>query len=181
MEFSKVVKERRSVRKFKNQPIEHEIFEKIVDLARFSPSWKNTQIARYLVIESPEAKAKMATPECTFNFTYNINTLEAAPAVVVLTYIKNRSGFDRDGSFSTPMEDRWQNFDCGIAAQTFCLAAHEQGVGTVILGYFDHEVVAEICDIPKEQGVAAVIACGYPEEEPNCPKRKEVGELLSFI
>lgn len=181
MEFTNVVKERRSVRRFKNEPISHEVFEKIVDVARYSPSWKNTQIARYLIVESEELKAKIATPECTFNFAYNIGTLSNAASILVLTYIKNRSGFDKDGSFSTTKEDRWQNFDCGIAAQTFCLAAQEQGVGTVILGYFDENEIAKVCNLPEEQGIAAVIACGYPDEEPACPKRKEVEELLSFI
>ena len=40
--------------------------------------------------------------------------------------------------------DRWQMFDAGIASQSFCLAAYEQGLGSVILGIFDDAKVASI-------------------------------------
>lgn len=181
MEFEKVVKERRSIRRFKSEPVARETFEEIIDMARFAPSWKNTQIARYIVVTNPEKKASLATPECVFDFTFNLKTLESATAIVLLTYVENISGFERDGSYSTPMGATWQNFDAGIAAQTFCLAAQDKGVGTVILGYYDEKAIREKVDIPEDQVIGAVIACGYPDEEPNAPKRKEVEELVTFV
>ncbi len=51
------------------------------------------------------------------------------------------SGYEHDGTFSTPQNDRWEVFDAGIATQTFCLAAHAKGVGSVILGIFDEEKI----------------------------------------
>ncbi len=180
MDFKTVVKTRRSIRKFEDKPIPRETFEEIIDVARFAPSWKNTQIARYIVVADPELKSKLVNPDCVFNFTYNLKTLEGAAAIVLLTYVKGRSGFERDGSFSTPTGAGWQNFDAGIAAQTFCLAAQEQGVGTVILGYFNEEAVRKAIDIPEDQALGAIIACGYPAESPEAPKRKEVSELLTF-
>ena len=181
MEFEKVVKERRSIRRFKAEPVAKKTFEEIVEVARFAPSWKNTQIARYIVVADPEKKASLATPECVFDFKFNLSILESATAIVLLTYIKNRSGFERDGSFSTPNGPTWQNFDAGIAAQTFCLAAQDKGVGTVILGYFDEAAIREKVDIPEDQSIGAVIACGYPDEAPVAPKRKEVSELVTFV
>ena len=100
---------------------------------------------------------------------------------MVVTYIKGRSGYERDGSFTTSKGDRWQMFDTGIASQSFCLAAYEQGLGSVILGIFDDAKVASILDLPENQEVAALIAVGYPDEEPTAPKRKPVADLLSFI
>ena len=94
--------------------------------------------------------------------------------------VKNRSGYEKDGSYTTSKEDRWEMFDAGIATQTFCLAAHEQGVGSVIMGIFDETKIAEVIDVPEGQQVAALIAIGYPVFEPEAPKRKEVSELLSF-
>ena len=49
--------------------------------------------------------------------------------VIAVTIIKGRSGYERDGSFSTPKGDRWQMYDAGVAGEAFCLAAHEQGLG----------------------------------------------------
>lgn len=181
MELSQAIKERRSIRKFKDEAVSHEVLSEIVELARFAPSWKNTQVARYIVVEDKEAKEKLASDECTYNFAFNQNTIKGAAALVVLTYVEGRSGFDKDGSFSTPKEDRWQNFDCGLAAMNFCLAAYEKGVGSVILGYFDDKAIKEVIAIPEGQSVGALIAIGYPDEAPAPTKRKEVADLLSFI
>ena len=102
-------------------------------------------------------------------------------ALVVVTMVKNRSGYERDGSYTTSKEDRWEMFDAGIATQTFCLAAHEKGLGTVIMGIFDEAKIEEVIDIPEGQQVAALIAIGHPAITPEAPKRKEVSELVSYI
>ena len=72
-------------------------------------------------------------------------------------------------------------FDAGIACQSFCLAAHEAGLGTVIMGIFDEDGIRNLLNIPEEQELAALIAVGYPAEDPNTPKRKPVSELVRFI
>ena len=98
---------------------------------------------------------------------------------MVMTYVEKRSGFERDGSFSTTKGDRWQNFDCGVAAATFGLAAHELGLGSVVLGIFDEKKLAELLELPEGMGVACLMPLGYPAEEPAAPKRKDVADLLS--
>ena len=175
------IKERRSIRKFQDKKVPHEVIEEIVNIAAFAPSWKNTQIARYIVVEDPEKIAAIATEECTLGFTYNIKTMANAPALVLLTMVNGRSGYEKDGSFTTPKGDRWEMFDAGIAAQTFCLAAHEKGVGTVIMGIFDENKVAEIVEIPEGQQLAAIIPMGYPAGEASAPPRKDASQLLTFI
>ena len=70
--------------------------------------------------------------------------------------------------------------DAGIAAQTFCLAAWERGVGTVITGYFDEEKITRLLNLPENQKVGCVIGLGYPDEEPAAPKRKSVEDLLTY-
>ena len=101
-------------------------------------------------------------------------------ALVVLTMIKERSGYERDGSFSTPLATHWQSFDAGIAAQTFCLSAHALGLGTVIMGIYDPAEVAKVVEIPEGQEVAALIALGHPAQDPQAPARKDVDTLLRF-
>ena len=49
-------------------------------------------------------------------------------------------------------------FDVGVACQSFCLAAKEQGLGTVIMGIFDEEKITELLEIPPERELAALIA-----------------------
>lgn len=143
------------------------------------PSWKNTQIARYVLVEDRTTIDKMAE-EMVLDFKLNEKTLKNCPAVMVLTYVTGRSGYERDGSFSTPKEADFEMFDAGIAAQTFCLAAWERGVGTVITGYFDEEKITRLLNLPENQKVGCVIGLGYPDEEPAAPKRKSVEDLLTY-
>ena len=168
---------RRSIRKFKNDKINHSLLESIISTASFSPSWKNTQITRYIAIEDTSIIQKIAddfTPEFNANIVRQVSTL------IAVTFIKGRCGFERDGSFSTKKGDRWQMFDVGAACQTFCLAAHEAGLGTVIMGIWDEDGITELLDIPETQELAALIAIGYPDIAPDTPRRKSVEDLLTY-
>ncbi len=170
---------RRSIRKFKPDSVIHDILNGIIETASFAPSWKNTQITRYIAVEDPELKSRIAA-QATAAHPNNANIINSAPVLMVITIIKNRSGFERDGSFSTAKGDHWQMFDAGIASEAFCLAAYEQGLGSVIMGIFDESVIEDLLAIPDTQEVAALIAVGYPDEAPAAPKRKTVEDLISY-
>ena len=111
-------------------------------------------------------------------FQKNIDTLHGAPALVVLTTVNDRSGYERDGSFSTSKGTHWQSFDAGLAAEAFCVAAHDAGLGTVILGIYDEAKVKDVLNLPETESVSALIPIGVPAESPAAPKRKDVAELL---
>ena len=178
MTVQECIKGRRSIRKFKPDKIEHELLSEIIETASFAPSWKNTQITRYIAVEG-ELKDKIAA-EGTTPFPGNGAIIANAPVLIAVTVIKNRCGYERDGSFTTPRKDTWQMFDAGIASQTFCLAAYDKGVGSVILGIFDQAKIESLLQIPEDRELVALIPIGYPEEAPIAPKRKPVEDLLSF-
>lgn len=178
MQALECIKTRRSIRKFTDEPVSHETLEKIVEAASYAPSWKNTQIVRYIAIDDPALKDKIAK-ECTTGFTYNGGTMSSAPMLIAVTVIKGRCGYERDGSFTTSRKDTWQMFDAGVAAQTFCLAAHEYGLGTVIMGIFD-DSLSEVLEIPEDRELVNIICIGHPAESPEMPKRKTVADLLSY-
>ena len=117
METIQAIRSRRSIRKYQQRPVPHEVIEQIVADAAYAPSWKNTQIARYVLVEDRTTIDKMAE-EMVLDFKLNEKTLKNCPAVMVLTYVTGRSGYERDGSFSTPKEEGFEMFDAGIAAQT---------------------------------------------------------------
>lgn len=176
MTASECIKNRRSVRKFTGQPVSHELLARIVETASYAPSWKNTQITRYIAVEGDK---KAALSKCT-GWSGNTNIMESAPMVIAVTLIKGRCGYERDGSYSTSKGDHWQMYDVGVASEAFCLAAYEQGLGTVIMGLFDEEEAAKLLELPEDRELAALIAIGYPDESPAAPKRKTVEELLSY-
>lgn len=169
---------RRSIRKFKPDAVSHELLNEIVELASYAPSWKHTQITRYIAVEGA-LKDKIAS-EGTSIYPGNGRIIANAPMLVAVTVIKNRSGFERDGSYSTPRKDTWQMYDAGVASQTFCLAAYEKGLGSVIMGLFDQDKVEALLGLPEDRELVALIPIGYPDESPAAPKRKSVEDLLSY-
>lgn len=177
MNFSECIKTRRSIRRYKAVPVDHSIIDSVVSAASYTPSWKNTQITRYIAVEDRSILTEIAdkyTPD------YNSNIIRQAPVLIAVTFIKGRCGYERDGSFTTKKGDRWQMFDVGAACQSFCLAAWDKGLGTVIMGVFDEDGITALLDIPEEQELGALIAIGYPDIDPEVPKRKTVEQLLQY-
>ena len=167
MELVKGIKERRSTRKFTDQAVSEDDIREIVATAAYAPSWKNTQTSRYIAVVNPEKKQEIADT-CVMGFAGNQRIIGEAPVLIVETTVNERSGYERDGSFSTSKGTHWQSYDAGLAGEAFCLAAWEKGLGTVI-------------QVPETESVSALIALGYPEEVPEAPKRKETEVLLKIV
>ena len=173
MELIKGIKERRSTRKFTDQAVSEEEIREIVSAAAYAPSWKNTQTAHYIAIIN-QAKKQEIADTCVMGFAGNQRIIGQAPVLIVETTVNERSGYERDGSFSTSKGTHWQSYDAG-------LAAWEKGLGTVIMGIFEEAKVKEALQIPETESVSALIALGYPEEVPEAPKRKETELLLKIV
>ena len=131
-------------------------------------------------LAASQKKAGRIAAEGVMDFPLNQKTVSRAKQLMVITKKDGICGYEKNGGFSTSKKDGWEMFDAGIATQTFCLAAHAKGVGTVILGVFDDAKVGEIVGIPEGQTVAAVVAMGYPAFAPDMPPRKSVDDLLTL-
>lgn len=180
METRACIETRRSIRKYEARPLPREVVESIVALAAYAPSWKNTQVARYTVITDRTVLEKIAE-DCVLGFTHNAEIIRSCPALAVQSTVTGRSGYERDGSFTTSQGTHWESFDAGISAQTFCLAAHDLGIGTCIMGIFDEKKLAEVIGLPEGERASALIPMGYPAEDPKAPKRKEPDVLLRWL
>lgn len=180
MELVNAVKERRSIRRFSDKSVSPELISKIVSNAVYAPSWKNTQTTRYIAIENSLIKNQIAD-DAVCGFEFNSNTIKNAPALIAVTTRNLRSGYERDGSFSTSKGTHWQSFDAGIATQTFCLLAYAKGLGTCIMGIYDEKKVKQILNISDDYSVSALIAIGFPASPVEVPKRKTADDVLSVI
>lgn len=178
MEAIECIKTRRSVRRFTDEPIGEEVLQKIVEAAVMSPSWKNSQTIRYHIVTDKELIAQIADKGIPHE--KNNRTVHGCSALAVQTIAGGICGFNEDGSPTTEKGNGWEMYDAGIAAQTFCLAAHNYGVGTVIMGITDYRKIKEFLNIPENEIVAGVIPMGYPAEQPTAPKRKALEEIAKF-
>ncbi len=180
MDARTMLRERRSIRKFKQEKVDRNIMKEIIETASFAPSWANTQIARYTVVDNEDVKKRIGE-EGYNGFAGNIATLDSAVGVVILSYVNGKSGHKPTGGVASEKGDTWSMFDAGIAAHQFCLAAHEKGVGTVIQGIFDEKVIAKIIDLPEGEIVAALIPYGFIERIPRALEHGTVEQIARFI
>lgn len=181
MDAIEMIMERRSVRKFKNEKVDHETMKEIVSISRWAPSWANFQVARYTLVDDQATIERLASGGVD-GFIYNVNTLKEAKGVAVLSFVKGKSGKLEGDDYATSKANVWEVFDAGIACQTFCLAAHAKGIGTCVLGVINDASISEIVGLPKEETVAALIVYGYEDGEHATPTtRKSVDEILRFV
>ncbi len=174
MDLMEAIKGRRSIRKYKPDAIPEEVFRALMEAVRWSPSWANTQCWEVIAVRDSKVKSELATALSKGNPAFS--SMTEAPLVIVLCGRRGVSGFKR-GEATTAKGD-WLMFDTGLAMQTLCLIAHSQGLGTVIVGNFDHQRAAEILGVPQNVEVVAITPLGYPATEGIVPKRKEVSEFV---
>ena len=91
MNAVEMIKERRSIRKYTSEIVPAEVMEEVIDAARFAPSWGNYQIARYNLVTN-EDMIKEIGATGVHEFIYNVKTLKYAKNVLVLSYVKGKSG-----------------------------------------------------------------------------------------
>ena len=175
MEFLDLIKERRSVRAYRDEPVDPALVEEIIRAAQLAPSWKNSQTGRYYAALSPEAQAKIRA--CLP--PYNQKSSEHA-ALIVTAYEKGIAGFNA-GEPVNELGNEWGAYDLGLQNALLCLRARELGLDTLIMGIRDGDAVRAAAGIPDTEAVFAVIALGYRNQEPAARPRKAVGEILTYI
>jgi len=176
MEVIQAIKERRSIRKYKPEPVSDEELNIVLEAARWAPSWANTQCWRFIVVRDKEKKVGLSqtlTPQ-----NPSTNAVIDAPLVIVACAEKGRSGYYK-GNPATDKGD-WFMFDLGLAMQNLCLAAHSIGLGTVHIGAFNAQKAGEILNLPEGTVVVEMTPLGHPLGEVKTPPRKELEELVFY-
>src|SRR4030042_2316020 len=119
VELMEVIKGRRSIRKYRPDPVPDEVLQKVFEGVRWSPSWANTQCWEVVVVKDQNVKSELAATLVKTNPA--LSSMTEAPLIIVLCGKKGVSGFKK-GEAATVKGD-WLMFDSGIAMQTLCLTA----------------------------------------------------------
>lgn len=178
MEFTELIEKRRSIRAFDaSRKVSEEEVKELVYAAIQAPSWKNSQTARYYAVLSDEMVEKVSA-QCLPGF--NAASAKGA-ALVVTTFVANRSGFERDGNPTNECGNGWGYYDLGLHNENFILRAADMGLDTLIMGIRDADRLREMLAIPEAETVVAVIAVGKAAQNPEKPKRKEPADILKVF
>ncbi len=169
MELIKLISTRQSVRKYDfNRKVERIKIEKCIEAARLAPSACNSQPWSFVVVDDPELSQKVA--RATFSKIISFNKFAAKAPVIVVIVIEKPKLITQIGE---ALKDReFPLIDMGIAAQHFCLQAHELGLGTCMMGWFDEQQIKNLLHIPEKKRIGLCISLGY--EADNSPLRKKI-------
>lgn len=178
MDVMQAIRNRRSVRHYRPDPVKPEDLQAVLEAARLAPSWANTQCWRFIVVRDPATKVQLAGA-CLQQFGNPATAaITEAPVVIAACAETGRSGYKR-GQVTTDKGD-WFMFDVGIAMQNLVLAAYSLGLGTVHVGLVDAARAAEILGLPPGTVFVEMMPLGYPNEEPRVVPRKDLSEIVFY-
>jgi nitroreductase len=175
-EFISIVKERRSVRNYENKTISEELLNKVLESVQWAPSWANTQCWEVVVVNNQTLKEKLQ--ETISHKNPATKAITSAPVVLAVCGKLKTSGYYKDQVVTKFGE--WFMFDLGLATQNLCLTAHHLGLGTVIVGLFDHDKAKKVLNIPDGYELMVLIPMGYPAKVSSAPKRKEISDFTHY-
>jgi len=170
MEVMEVIRARRSIRRYRSEPIPPEKEAALLEALRLSPSAGNRQPWRFILVRDPEWIRRLAQ-ECSLKRLGPPRALTTGPLVIVGCGVPGESapvGSLVEGDL----------VDVVIALQSAVLAAAGLGLGTCWIGAFSEERVKALLDVPEEARVIALLAVGVPDESPLAKGRKEPTEVF---
>lgn len=163
-EVLRAIRERRSIRVFRPDPIEPEKLEAILEAARWAPSGRNTQPWRFVVVESKEKREELG------RVVTQMDMVRTAPVTIAILRDKD-AGYDE-------IKDAQA---IGACAQNILLAAHSLGLGACWLGRLRDPQVEKIIGAKENEELMMLIVIGYPAERPPTRERKPLSELVRRI
>jgi len=168
MNVLEVIKKRRSVRKYKKDPIPEEALSRVLQAARLAPSGKNFQPWKFIIVKDKSLKEKLAQASAGQFF------MAEAPIIIV------GCGFPDNCYAHMGRYMKSWSVDVTIAFDHLMLQAQEEGLGTCWIGSFEEEEVKEILNVPESVKVLALTPLGYPGEIPAFRGRKSLDEIVSY-
>lgn len=175
--FYNLVQNRQSDRAYDTRPVEKDKVLRILEAARLAPSACNAQPWRFIVVDEPVLKNKLADAAASRVLGINHFTKQAPVHIVIVMEPANLNS-----NFGSLVKGKtFPLIDIGIAAEHICLAAKAEGLGSCMLGWFDESAVKKLLGIPKSRRVPLIITIGYPATDEIRPKRrKNLDDLVSF-
>lgn len=176
MDFLEFVSTRQSVRAYDTErPVEKEKIDRIIEAARLAPSACNAQPWHIIVVDDPEIKNRVADATSARALGMNHFTKQAPVHLVLVEEKVNLSS----GVGGWVKQKDYAQMDLGVIAAHIILAAHAEGLGSCILGWFNESSIREILSIPDSKRVWLDITIGYSSQPLRVKNRKKISEVVS--
>jgi coenzyme F420-0:L-glutamate ligase/coenzyme F420-1:gamma-L-glutamate ligase len=186
------IRMRRSIRKYQTRPIQQELIKEVLVAAGWAPSAHNAQPWRFIVLENILVKRKLAEAMAESWATdmakdglkieadmYKVRVERFATAPLIILACLTMDGMNKFSDQERQNTERDLAMQSlGAALQNILLVAYEKGLGACwfCAPGFCKQTVRKVLRIPDEVVPEALIAMGYPAEEPTAPPRKVLSE-----
>jgi nitroreductase len=165
MEYQDLIRKRRSIRKYRPDPVADADLKTVLEAARLAPSWANKQCWKYVIVTDQSTREKLAGESRKW--------ISEAPVIIAACADPAASGRKPDMDYYT--------LDIGISMEHLVLAATDLGLGTCWIGAFDEKQAKEALGVPEGIRVVAFTPLGYPaEKKEDVFARKPLGDIVFY-
>ena len=167
-ELFEVIKTRRSIRKFTEDPLDRDTLTKLAEAASLAPTGGNIQPWCFGIVDDPGLikKIKMFSPG-----------LFGDPAAIFVMCADEEIAMKRAEEAGRDILSR---MDVMLATENIVLLAHAMGLGTCIIRSFNITGVASLLGLPEHMRIEILISLGRPAQEPKQPVRRPLSEVVFF-
>lgn len=191
MDFKEVVVKRRSIRKFKREPVPENTITAILESGRWAPSAGNCQPWRFIVVTDVEIKRKIGESCTRFSRqywkrfspqrarylaarggTWDKSYMKDLPFLIVVCYEHLEN-----------MRDELLSGSVWLAVENMLLAATDEGIGSCVYTFLnkrEERNIRSILHVPENFNAACMIQLGYPIAEPIAPQKKRLADIVSY-
>ncbi|MDD2756698.1 MAG: nitroreductase family protein [Methanothrix sp.] len=165
MDLMQAIRDRRSIRDYRDLPVEEEKLQAVLEAGRLAPSARNMQDWKFIVVKDAATRQKLAVAARDQQFVGQAPVVIAACGTSDLVMTCGQPAYA---------------IDVAIALDHMTLAAASLGLGTCWIGAFYEDKVKEILGVPPEIRVVALLPLGYPAKQPEPRPRKNLDDIVAW-
>ena len=162
-----LLKSRRSIRRYRPDPVPDEMVEGLLEAGRWAPSASNRQPWHFIVVRDPAILQEVAQHAAYF-FIRWAHVAEAPLLIVLCGEARNR------------VYRQFLHEDIGLAGSQIMLQAKALGLGTCWIGGLDRKAIRGILKVPDHVEIVGLLTVGFPAEDPAPPARKPLAEIVHY-
>jgi nitroreductase len=162
-----LLRERRSIRRYRLEPVPDDLLEQVLEAGRWAPSASNRQPWAFIVARDAEVRKEVAA-HASFYFVRWV-AVDEAPVMIVLC-----------GYRGSRIYAQYLHEDVGLAGGQMMLQAKALGLGTCWIGGLDRAAIAAIVRLPEDWEVVGILTLGFPDEDPRPTERKPLADVVHY-
>ncbi|MBU0667034.1 MAG: nitroreductase family protein [Nanoarchaeota archaeon] len=170
MDLSECIRNRRSIRKYTQQPVEFDKITKIIEAGHEAPSAGNLQNWRFILITDKNVIRSL------YNHCLKQEQVYNAQAIIVVCGVVDIA----ERFYGLRGKRLYTTQNCACAIQNMLLTAYDVGLGACWIGAFDEDKIRSTFNIPENTRPQALITLGYPDEIPKPPHKDELAGVVYF-